>query len=139
MLALAVARFFLLLFFQAFVLWWFQLVFWLVCASCTKLYALENTVDVLYALTTNGSTCMIGPQKTTYSSLIILYIICSYSKHSEQHKFLDSMSFLVLVLQEFATRNETHYFCHNSYGRTVIISIHQSAGIRVIYDCFNVI
>ena len=53
------------------------LVSWLVRASCMKLYALGNTLGVVYAPTTNVGTRMPGPQQTTDSSLIILYLICS--------------------------------------------------------------
>ena len=55
-----------------------------------ELYTLENTLGVVYARTTNGSTGITGPQQTTDSSLIILYLICSY--------YCDFMSFLGLVL-----------------------------------------
>ena len=42
-------------------------------------YTLEISLDVLYAPTTNGGN---GPQQTNGSSLIILYLICSYDKRS---------------------------------------------------------
>ena len=64
---------------ESLLLW---LVSWLVRASCMKLYALGNTLGVVYAPTTNGGTRMTGPQQTADSSLIILYLICSYAKLS---------------------------------------------------------
>ena len=73
------------------------LVYCLVRASCMKLYALENTLGFVYSPTTNGGTRLTGPQQTTDSSLIILYLICSYDKHSNSN-YCDFISFLVLVL-----------------------------------------
>ena len=45
----------------------------------TGKYAWRSAED---APTTNGRTRMTGPQQTTDSSLIILYLICSYTKRS---------------------------------------------------------
>ena len=63
-----------------------------------KLYALGNTLSADNKI--NGGTRMTGPQQTTDSSLIILYLICSYAKRSllSNSNYCDFMSFLVLVL-----------------------------------------
>ena len=78
------------------------LVYWLVRASCMKLCALGNTFSVVYRYppTTNGGTRMTEPKQTTDSSLIIMYLICSYAKRSlmNNSNCCDFISFPVLVL-----------------------------------------
>ena len=63
------------------------------------MYTLEITLDVVYTPTTNGGTGIAGPQQTNGSSLIILYLICSFAKRSllNNSHYCDFMSFLVLV------------------------------------------
>ena len=73
------------------------LVSWLVRASCMKLYALRNTLGVVYAATTNGGTRRTGPQQTTDSSLIILYLIVPMLSVNNSN-YCDIISFIVLVL-----------------------------------------
>ena len=61
---------------------------------------LINTLGVVCVPTTDGGTRMTGPQQTTDSSLIILYLICSYAKYSltNSSNNCDFISFPVLVL-----------------------------------------